>query len=308
MFEIDEYLSLLKSEKLKRAVRIQGEIIHLSRSFLKQKGFVEILPVIISPITDPLTDYRIRGEIECYGFKYQITKSMIFHKQISLLSLPRIFSFSPNVRIESASRQKSGKHLIEFVQLDIEIKEAGRKEIIKLGEELLIYILKNIKATCGQDLAFFKRDLRIPEQPFEKISYREAVRRYGTEYETELSKKAEEPVWILDFPIEDREFYDREAPEQPGILVDMDLIYPEGYGEALSGGEREYQHDRIKKRIKQKKIGLQAYQIYLQFAERGLYPSAGFGIGIERLTRFVCGLSRIEETRMFAKLPGRLGL
>ncbi|MFW6140762.1 MAG: asparagine synthetase A [Acidobacteriota bacterium] len=258
MFEIDEYLSLLKSEKLKRAVRIQGEIIHLSRTFLKQKGFVEILPVIISPITDPLTDYRIRGEIECYSFKYQITKSMIFHKQISLLSLPRIFSFSPNVRIESASRQKSGKHLIEFVQLDIEIKEAGRKEIIKIGEELLIYILKNIKPTCGQDLAFFKRDLRIPEQP--------------------------------------------------GILVDMDLIYPEGYGEALSGGEREYQHDRIKKRIKQKKIGLQAYQIYLQFAERGLYPSAGFGIGIERLTRFVCGLSRIEETRIFAKLPGRLGL
>ncbi|MFW6129376.1 MAG: asparagine synthetase A [Candidatus Aminicenantaceae bacterium] len=308
MFEIDEYLSLLRSEKLKRAVRIQGEIIHFSRKFLKQKGFTEILPVIISPITDPLTDYRVRGEIECYGFKYQITKSMIFHKQISLVSVPRIFSFSPNVRIESASRQKSGKHLIEFVQLDIEMKEAGREEIMKIGEELLVYVLKNIKTICGKDLEFFGRDLKIPKQPFENVSYQTAVKRHGADYETMLSKKAEEPIWILDFPIEDREFYDRESSEKPGILVDMDLLYPQGYGEALSGGEREYQYEKIKGRIKQKKIGLKAYEIYLQFAERGLSPSAGFGIGIERLTRYICGISRIEETRMFAKLPGNIGL
>ena len=308
MFKIDEYLSLLRSEKLKRAVKIQGEIIHFSRKFLKQKGFTEILPVIISPITDPLTDYRVRGEIECYGFKYQITKSMIFHKQISLLSVPRIFSFSPNVRIESASRQKSGKHLIEFVQLDIEMKEAGREDIMKLGEELLVYVLKNIKTMCREDLEFFGRDLKIPKKPFDKVSYQGAVRRYGADYETRLSKKAEEPIWILDFPVKDREFYDRESLEKPGILVDMDLIYPQGYGEALSGGEREYQYEKIKKRIRQKKIGLRAYEIYLKFAERGLSPSAGFGIGIERLTRYICGIARIEETRMFAKLPGKIGL
>ncbi len=308
MFEIDEYLSLLRSEKLKRAVRIQGEIIHFSRKFLKQKGFTEILPVIISPITDPLTDYRVRGEIECYGFKYQITKSMIFHKQISLVSVPRIFSFSPNVRIESASRQKSGKHLIEFVQLDIEMKEAGREEIMKIGEELLVYVLKNIKTICREDLEFFGRDLKIPKQPFEKVSYQASVKRHGADYETMLSKKAEEPIWILDFPIGDREFYDRESSEKPGILVDMDLLYPQGYGEALSGGEREHQYEKIKRRIKQKKIGLKAYEMYLQFAERGLSPSAGFGIGIERLTRYICGISRIEETRMFAKLPGNIGL
>jgi len=308
MFKIDEYLSLLRSEKLKRAVKIQGEIIHFSRKFLKQKGFTEILPVIISPITDPLTDYRVRGEIECYGFKYQITKSMIFHKQISLLSVPRIFSFSPNVRIESASRQKSGKHLIEFVQLDIEMKEAGRENIMKLGEELLVYVLKNIKTICREDLEFFGRDLKIPKHPFEKISYHKAAKKYGADYESRLSKKAEEPIWILDFPIEDREFYDREYLEKPGILVDMDLIYPQGYGEALSGGEREYEYEKIKRRIKQKKIGLKAYEIYLKFAERGLSPSAGFGIGIERLTRYICGIARIEETRMFAKLPGIIGL
>lgn len=308
MFKIDEYLNVLRSEKIKRAVKIQSEILDLSRDFLKRKGFIEILPVIISPITDPLTDYRIRGEIECYGFKYQITKSMIFHKQISLLSLPRIFSFSPNVRIEPVERQKSGKHLIEFVQLDIEIKEASREDLMELCEELLSYILKNIKANFKSDLDFFQRDLKIPRPPFEKLSYKEAVETYGLDYETKLSKNLSEPIWLLDFPIENREFYDREYPEQSGILRDMDLIYPEGFGEALSGGEREFQYDKIKRRIELKGIDLKAYEIYLKFAEKSLFPSAGFGIGIERLTRYICGFQLIEETRLFAKLPGVLGL
>lgn len=96
--------------------------------------------------------------------------------------------------------------------------------------------------------------------------------------------------------------------EKPGILKDMDLIYPEGYGEALSGGEREFEYEKIKKRIGQKKIDLKAYEIYLDFARKGLFPSAGFGIGVERLTRFILGLSQIQETRFFAKLPGVLSL
>lgn len=238
MFEIDEYLKRIQSEKIRKSLKIQSQILSLSREFLMQKSFVEILPVVISPITDPLTDHRIRGEIECYGFKYQITKSMIFHKQIALLSLPRIFCFSPNVRIEPSEHQKSGKHLIEFVQLDLEVKYATREKVMELGEEMLVYILKEIKRNCGSELEFFQRDINIPKIPFKKISCREAINLYGQDYEIKLSEKLSEPIWLLDFPIEIREFYDREYADHPGILKDMDLIYPEGFGEALSGGER----------------------------------------------------------------------
>jgi len=308
MFDVDQYLSLLRSEKLKRAVRVQAQIIQVARDFLREQGFVEMLPVIISPITDPLTDYRVRGEIECYGFTYQITKSMIFHKQISLHALPRVFSFSPNVRIEPAERQKSGKHLVEFVQLDLEVKEATREDIIKLGEELLIGILTNVRDTCRQDLECFGRTVNIPEAPFPSLSHEEALQLFGKDYETPLSRSLDQPLWLLDFPADEREFYDREYPERPGVLKDMDLIYPEGYGEALSGGEREFERDKIRRRIARKGIDLASYEVYLKFAERGLFPSAGFGIGVERLTRYICGLERIEETRLFAKLPGILGL
>lgn len=308
MFDVDKALKIWRSEVLHRALRVQTTILDSSREFLRSQGFVEILPVIISPITDPLIDHRVRGEVECYGYKYQITKSMIFHKQMALLAHPRIFCFSPNVRIETVERQNSGKHLIEFVQLDLEVKEASREEIMRLGEELFRTIVAAVKDKCQEELDFFSRTLTIPESPFERIGYREAEAKCGPEFEEILSSSRPAPFWVVDFPIEGREFYDREDLSRPGILVDMDLYYPEGYGEALSGGEREYQLERVRYRIQKKGIPLEAYALYLEVVKRGLYPSAGFGIGIERLTRYLCGLKQIELTRLFAKLPGQLSL
>jgi len=306
--DIEKYLKELKSEKIRQAVSVQSKVIQAARDFLAGEGFVEILPVIISPITDPLTDYRLRGEVECYGFKYQITKSMIFHKQIAVLSFPRIYCFSPNVRIEPVERKNSGCHLIEFVQLDLEVRGATREEIMELGERLFAYLIYRIKKAGLEELKYFGRELPDFVPPFPRISYEQAKASYGENFETVLSRDFSQPVWLTDFPMEVREFYDRQDEKRPGTLVDMDLIYPEGFGEALSGGEREYQCQKIRRRIQEKGINLEAYDLYLKLAESGLYPSAGFGFGIERLTRFICGLQDIGETRLFAKKPGVLSL
>ncbi|MBP8600522.1 MAG: asparagine synthetase [Candidatus Saccharicenans sp.] len=308
MIKIDEYIEQLKSPRLRLAVSIQTRLITYIREFLLKAGFQEILPVIISPVTDPLTDYRVRGEVECYGFKYQITKSMIFHKQLALHTAPRIFCFSPNVRIETADRKNTGRHLIEFVQLDLEVRQASREEIIELGERLFSSVIGRIKKEASDDLKMIKRELPSFQRPFKRISYKEAVDTYGDDFELKLSEELVEPAWLLDFPLEYREFYDRQDEKKPGTLVDMDLIYPGGFGEALSGGEREYQLEKIKNRIRQKGIDLNSYNLYLQLAEKGLYPSGGFGFGLERLTRFVCGFNDVADTRLFAKKPGVYGL
>ncbi|HNS05289.1 MAG TPA: asparagine synthetase A [Candidatus Saccharicenans sp.] len=308
MIDIDKYLEQLKSPRLQLAISIQTRLITYIREFLLGAGFQEILPVIISPVTDPLTDYRVRGEVECYGFKYQITKSMIFHKQLALHTAPKLFCFSPNVRIETADRKNSGRHLIEFVQLDLEVRQANREEIIGLGEGLFSTVITRIKKEALTDLKTIKRELPSFEPPFKRITYEQAVKSFGENFELKLSEALTEPVWLIDFPLEEREFYDRQAETRPGTLVDMDLIYPGGFGEALSGGEREYEIEKIKSRIQLKGIDLESYELYLKLAERGLYPSAGFGFGLERLTRFVCGFKDIAEVRLFAKKPGVYGL
>lgn len=298
--------SLLKKRVF--ASKVMSEVISASSSFLRERGFVEILPVIISPITDPLADPSIGSKLEIYGFPYELTKSMIFHKQISVLSIPKIFTFSPNVRIEPPERKSSGRHLLEFTQLDLEVLKGKREEVMELGEDLLIHTIRSVKERCKEELEFFERELSIPKKPFPRISWDEAVKTFGKDFELSLSEESSSPVWVIDFPIHGREFYDREWEEREGYLADMDLIYPEGFGEALSGGEREWKYERIVSKIKRKGLRVESFEFYLQIAKEGLSPSAGFGIGIERLVRFLTGLKSVSEVKLFPKLPGEFSI
>ncbi|MGB3904707.1 MAG: asparagine synthetase A [Anaerolineae bacterium] len=298
----------MKSEVLRRALKVQSEILQASGGFLRQRGFIEILPVIMSPVTDPLRHATGKAEVEHYEHRYQLTRSMIFHKQIALLALDRIFAFSPNIRLEPIELADTGRHLVEFTQLDLEMKGATREEAMDLGEDLVIHVMEQIGERCPEEMRFFKRDLVIPRRPFERITYREARDRYAGNFEAVISQQHDEPVWIIDIALEAREFYDREDPDRPGTLLDMDLLYPEGFGEALSGGEREHTFERVRQRIEKTGLEPEEFELYLAFTKRGLPASAGFGIGIERLTRFVCGLRTIEEVALFPKVPGTLSL
>ncbi len=295
-------------ESLRKVLKIKTKLRQAMGNFLRNNGFLEISPVIISPETDPLYHATGKAEFDYYDGKYQLTRSMILHKQIALLTSDKIFTYSPNVRLEPVELADTGKHLVEFTQLDLEVKDATREDIIDLGERLLIHTLKEVKKDCKEELDYFKRDLRIPEAPFQRIKYHHAYNQYGRIFEEVLSQEKEDPFWLIDIPSEDREFYDREDPSRPGILRDMDLIYPEGFGEALSGGEREHELDRIKQRITQQELDLTNFKNYLEFAEKGLPPSAGFGIGLERLARYVCGLEEIKDTLLFPKIPGKIRL
>jgi len=285
-------------------LRIKSEIVRAAGAYLREAGFVEILPVLLSPITDPLHHETYGGAIDYYGASYQLTKSMILHKQIALGTVPRIFCFSPNVRMEPAERASFGRYLAEFVQLDLEVRGASRDDVIALGERLLVRVLLDVSARCERELAILERTLRVPDAPFRRIRFDDAAAKFGEPFDDALSASLDAPTWVIDFPRRVREFYDREDPERPEVLLDMDLVYPEGYGEALSGGERETEYERIVDRLRRDGIPAERYALYLDYVRAGLSPCAGFGIGIERLTRYVAGLDRIEDARLFAKVPG----
>ena len=303
--EIEDYGVKFSSPFLKRAIKIHSDVRKFSADFLKERGFFEIPPVIISPITDPLNHPTSHSTIEVNGYKYELTKSMIFHKQISLHVYDKIFAFSPNIRLEEANKRATGRHLIEFTQLDIEMKNASREEIMSLGEDMLIYVIENTITNDSDILSALGRNLKCPSKPFKRITYREALDNYGNDFENKLSKESLEPFWLIDVPLEDREFYDREDPDRPGVLLDMDLIYPEGFGEAISGGEREFELNRIITRINKKGQTLEQFKWYIDFVRRfGLFRSSGFGIGIERLVMFITGAKSIENVTVFPKIPG----
>ena len=173
---------------------------------------------------------------------------------------------------------------------------------------LQISIIQYLKNNFNRKLKVDKRDNELILRPFEKIKYLDGLEKYGKDFEKILSENAENPFWLIDIPIDVREFYDKLSDDDK-TLLDMDLIYPFGFGEALSGGEREHEYERILKRMKYKKNDPEDFRWYLEIAkEFGLPRSAGCGFGVERLTRYVCGLDHIRESRLFAKVPGEFGL
>jgi len=257
-------MKTLSESKIKEVLKIQSEIRKILGDELRKKGFIEISPVIISPITDPLNHPTAPATIKCYGRKYHLTQSMIFHKQLSLRTLDKIFIFSPNIRLEPLDRKDTGRHLFEFTQLDLEIKNASREDIMKLCEELLVSVIKSVKKNCKKELKTLGRKIKTPKKPFKQIKYEHAFQQFGKNFEIIISKNSQTPTWIIDIPLKKREFYDKEDPENPGYLRDMDLIYPEGFGEALSGGEREYHYEKIKTRIRKKGQRLSQFRQYLK--------------------------------------------
>ena len=174
-----------------------------------------------------------------------------------------------------------------------------------------------VKKACEDELGLLGRELNVPSIPFKKITHEEAVDllldegfdvSHGEEIpwiaEEGLSKMFEDPFWIYDYPMTARGFYDREDAARPGILRDFDLLYPGGFGEAISGGEREYQVEKVRARIEANREDPAAYGWYLGMLGEGIHPSAGFGIGVERFTRYICGLENIWEAVPFPKVPG----
>lgn len=295
----------LKAQK--EVLQISSELMSSAGQFLRKEGFIEILPVIISPITDPLNHSVFDASIDYYDGQYSLTKSMIFHKQLAVRVFPKIFSFSPNIRLETEEKKSTGRHLIEFTQLDLEVKDAKREDILILIEKMFEKIFKEVDEKFGDILRKMNPNFRIPKTPFERVKYLDAYEKYGKDFESILSKNATEPFWLVDIPIEEREFYDK-LNGKGNVLEDMDLIYPYGFGEAISGGERENEYEKILYRMNLKGTNQESLKWYLEEVKKGIPPSAGCGIGIERLTRFVCNLNHVSQARLFAKVPGTLSI
>jgi asparaginyl-tRNA synthetase len=310
------YLTI-KDPKTVSILKVQDEILSALRDFLRKERFVEILAPIIGPSTDPGIRGAKQVSIDYYGSKFKIMSSMILYKQMAVSSIDKIFAVSPCVRIEPIESIRTGRHLAEFRQVDIEQARASYEDSMTLAERMVQYVIKRIKRKCKKELKLLGRKLRVPNIPFKRFYYDEILEiidnlgfkvEYGEEIpwdvEEALSKKFREPFFITDYPKEARGFYYLENSSKPGILRDFDLIFPEGFGEAISGGEREYSFETVEKRMKSLEDDTSNYEWYLKMLKSGILPSSGFGIGVERLTRFICGLDTVWEAVPFPKIPG----
>ncbi|MCC6024002.1 MAG: asparagine synthetase A [Thaumarchaeota archaeon] len=288
-------------------LRIQTEVLRVMVERLLEKGFYWILPVILSKSTDPLwpdPEFSIekKVEVEIYGEKVSAMQSMIVHKRV-LVSLgpEKIFILSPNIRIERRDRAATGRHLYEFTQFEVEVAYAKMQDIFGIYEELITESIKYVRKHLSRELEVLGRELKIPQTPFKVYKRSELEEKYGASWQDEVSRIFEDPIWVTGIP---REFYDYEDPET-GEWRNYDLILPEGYGEVISGAEREYEYEKLAKKLERDGLDKSNYKILLDLAKEGLLkPSAGAGLGIERFIAYIVGARHVAEVQPFPRIPG----
>jgi asparaginyl-tRNA synthetase len=125
---------------------------------------------------------------------------------------------------------------------------------------------------------------------------------FGGTDETLLSEEFDRPVMVDRFPAEIKAFYFQPDEQRPEVVLGVDVLASEGYGEIVGGGQRIHDYDLLLRRIREHNLPQEAFEWYLDLRRYGTVPHAGFGMGVERTVAWICGLDHIRETIAFPRM------
>jgi asparaginyl-tRNA synthetase len=241
------------------------------------------------------------------------------------MALGKVYSFGPTFRAE---KSKTRRHLTEFWMVEPEVAYAELDDLMELAENLISFIAKRCVERRRADLETIGREvskLEKIEAPFPRISYDDAVKNLqegyakgalenrfdwggdlGSPDETYLSAQFDKPVMVHRYPAKVKAFYMEPDPRRPELALCVDVLAPEGYGEIIGGSQRMASLDLLRQRIHEHGLPPQAFKWYLDLRRYGSVPHAGFGMGIERVVPWICGLEHVRETIPFPRMLNRL--
>ena len=308
----------LRSRRQALILKIRSELTRKLHEFFHQKGFVQISSPILQPMASEGTSSLFSVDFFDQD-KVFLSQTAQLHLEALSAALSKVYCFGPTFRAEKSSTRK---HLLEFWMIEPEMAFYNYKEAMDLAEEMLLFVIRNILNSHSQELEALGRDLKklekITETPFPRISYQEASdllqkkladfktgQDLGAKDEALLSEIFERPVFVHHYPKKIKAFYMKEDSENPELSLSFDLIASEGYGELIGGSQREDHLELLLKSIKAHKLEEKYFEWYLDLRRYGSFEHSGFGLGIERLVSWVCGLEHVRESIPFPRLYGR---
>ena len=222
------------------------------------------------------------------------------------------------VDIIKGEKEVNGKTSIQLLEEDLAAIQAEKLKIetdIKEREEKIASgsLSKGEKNFNQNKIDQLKNDIKDLDEKATNIpQWLNSARNFkrgddfGGSDETVLTRMFGQPVMVYNWPQEVKAFYMKEDEHDKGYAKGVDLLAPEGYGEVVGGGERETDIDRLVSKIKEHDLPMEAFEWYLDLRRFGNVPHSGFGLGLERLVAWICGLPHIRETIPFPRSYGRL--
>jgi len=302
----------LRRPRVKAIFRIRSTLLNAAREFLVNEGFVELtFPVIIATATEGGAELF---PVIYFGREAYLAQSAQLYKQSAVPAFGRVFSIAPSFRAE---KSRTRKHLTEFWQIDVEAAMFTKKDLMDLQFRLVNHIVERILEFNEAELDTLGINDLEPWDHYEVLPYEEAIgilkkkgfeiewgEDFGADEERALVKEFEVPFFIPEFPSGITAFYYMVDRDNPRLAHRIDMMGPGEYGvEWSSGGLREHDPEKLRKRMKEMGLRPESFGWYLEMFEYGFPPHAGFGMGVERLLQSLLRLGRIHEAALYPRTP-----
>jgi len=324
-FLMDNRHLWIRSKKQNAVLKVRHTVIKATRDFLDAGGFI----LADTPIFTPAACEGTTTLFEVDYFeddKAYLTQSGQLYNEATAASLGRSYAFGPVFRAE---KSKTRRHLTEFWMVEPEMAYAYLDDVMNLGEGLINSIVERVLNDRQEELKILERDVSklesIPKSKFPRVHYDDAVKMlkegfakgelendfewgsdFGAPDETYISSQFNQPVFVHHFPALIKAFYFERDADRPELALGVDLLAPEGYGEIIGGGERATNLEFLEKQIEEHNLPKESFEWYLDLRRFGSVPHAGFGMGVERATAWMCGIEHVRETIPFPRMLYRL--
>jgi asparaginyl-tRNA synthetase len=322
-FLMDHRHLWVRSARQASILRIRAAIIKAARDFFDNNGFTLTDPPILTPAACEGTSTLF--EVDYFDEPAFLTQSGQLYIEATAMALGKVYSFGPTFRAE---KSKTRRHLTEFWMVEPEVAYAELDDLMKLAEDFISSIVQYVVKTRRADLEAIGRDIAKLEKitsPFPRLQYDDAVKMlqeahakglvenkfewggdFGSPDETYISSQFDKPVMVHRYPAQVKAFYMEPDPQRPELALCVDVLAPEGYGEIIGGSQRMGSYELLRKRIHEHNLPEEAFKWYLDLRKFGGVPHGGFGMGIERVVAWVCGLEHVRETIPFARMLNKI--
>jgi asparaginyl-tRNA synthetase len=308
----------LRSTRQHAIARVRHTLIKAARDFLDDQGYILVDTPIFTPAACEGTTTLFAVPYFDEGTAY-LTQSGQLYNEATAAAHGKVYCFGPTFRAE---KSKTRRHLTEFWMVEPEIAFAHLDDAIELAEGLVCAVVEQVLEKRGEDLKVLERDLsplQNVKRPFPRLHYDDAIKliqekgsetQWGSDFggtdETVIAEAYDRPVVVHRFPSQTKAFYMAPDAERPELSLSADILAPEGYGEIVGGGERLADPELLLKRIREHDLPQDSFQWYLDLRKYGTFPHSGFGMGIERVVTWICGIDHLRETIAFPRMLYRI--
>ncbi len=307
----------LRSQRMIHAMRARSYVFKYAREFLDRQGFFEITPPLLT-ISAGETGANL-FEVQYFDQKMYLTESSQLYAEAMIYSLEKVYSFAPSWRAE---KSRTTKHLAEYWHLEPEMAYFDNDMNMQLQERLVSHIAESLATKNKDILAHFGVDpesLLKVKPPFKRLTYTEAIdllqqkgssikwgEDFGVEHERLLTEYEDKPVFVQNWPKEIKAFYMYTDPKNEKMVLNSDMLAPHGHGEIIGGSQREWRYDQLVENMKEKGLNLDNYKWYLDTRKYGSVPHSGFGLGMERVIKWMLNLDHIRDAIPFPRMMNRM--